>query len=87
MIAGLAMLAAQHTAQFTVDLAFVVHAPDHVLDEATLTAYLAGRLAKFKMPRAWRFTTDALPKTGTGKILKRDLREQFWTDKTKRVQG
>jgi fatty-acyl-CoA synthase len=70
-----------------IPVAFVVHAPDHVLDEATLTAYLAGRLAKFKMPRAWRFTTEALPKTGTGKILKRDLREQFWTDKTKRVQG
>ena len=70
-----------------IPIAFIVHAPNEVLTEAMMTAYLAGRLAKFKMPRAWHFTTEALPKTGTGKILKRDLREQFWTDKAKRVQG
>ena len=29
----------------------------------------------------------ALPKTGTGKIVKRELREQFWQGMTRRVQG
>jgi acyl-coenzyme A synthetase/AMP-(fatty) acid ligase len=28
-----------------------------------------------------------LPKTGTGKILKRELREAFWQGKERRVQG
>jgi acyl-CoA synthetase (AMP-forming)/AMP-acid ligase II len=28
-----------------------------------------------------------LPKTGTGKMLKRELRETFWRGKTTRVQG
>jgi acyl-coenzyme A synthetase/AMP-(fatty) acid ligase len=31
--------------------------------------------------------TEPLPKGGTGKILKRELREQFWQGKEKRVQG
>jgi len=28
-----------------------------------------------------------LPKTGTGKILKRELREKFWQGQERRVQG
>ena len=68
-------------------VAFVVNKPDESLDEAAITTYLAGRLAKFKMPRAWYFPSEPLPKTGTGKILKRELREQFWKDKAQRVQG
>ena len=45
------------------------------------------RLAKFKMPRRYVFQTEPLPKGGTGKILKRELREQFWKGKDRRVQG
>ena len=45
------------------------------------------RIAKFKMPRMFRFTETALPKTGTGKIIKRELREAFWQGKERRVQG
>ena len=70
-----------------VPMAFILPKPGEALDEEILTAYLAGRLARFKMPRAWHFVTEALPKTGTGKILKRELREQFWDSKSKRVQG
>ena len=39
------------------------------------------------MPRRFEFTDAPLPKTGTGKIIKRELRETFWTGKNKRVQG
>jgi len=28
-----------------------------------------------------------LPKTGTGKIIKRELREKFWAGRERRVQG
>jgi acyl-CoA synthetase (AMP-forming)/AMP-acid ligase II len=68
-------------------VAFVVAKPGVVLTEEILSAFLFPRLAKFKMPRAWYFVTEPLPKTGTGKILKRELREQFWKNKTERVQG
>jgi acyl-coenzyme A synthetase/AMP-(fatty) acid ligase len=39
------------------------------------------------MPRRIAFQDEPLPKTGTGKIVKRQLREQFWEGKTRRVQG
>ncbi len=70
-----------------VPVAFVVAKPGEALTEEILTSYLTGRLARFKMPRAWYFLAEPLPKTGTGKIMKRDLREQFWKHKAQRVQG
>jgi acyl-coenzyme A synthetase/AMP-(fatty) acid ligase len=33
------------------------------------------------------FSSEPLPKTGTGKIVKRTLRESYWQGKSKRVQG
>jgi fatty-acyl-CoA synthase len=70
-----------------IPVAFVVHKPAEMLSQEALVEFVAARLAKFKMPRAWFFRAEPLAKTGTGKILKRNLREQFWQDKTKRVQG
>ncbi len=70
-----------------VPVAFVVLKEGATLDEAELVEYLQQRLGKFKIPRMFHFRSEALPKTGTGKILKRELREQFWAGKEKRVQG
>jgi len=70
-----------------VPAAYVVRKPGAALTEEDLCAYLQGRIAKFKMPRRFEFTDDPLPKTGTGKILKRELRENFWSGKDRRVQG
>jgi fatty-acyl-CoA synthase len=70
-----------------VPAAHVVVKPGHTLDERQLRAFLEDRLARFKMPRRFLFTTDPLPKTGTGKILKRQLRESFWAGHSQRVQG
>ena len=39
------------------------------------------------MPRRFQFSEAPLPKTGTGKIVKRELRETFWSGKDRRVQG
>ena len=55
------------------------------LERDELFAFLDGRLAGFKMPRMVEFTTQPLPKTGTGKILKRELREAFWQGRQVRV--
>ncbi len=52
-----------------------------------LTGFLQKRLSRFKLPRIVEFSVDPLPKTGTGKIRKNELRERFWTSKAKRVQG
>jgi fatty-acyl-CoA synthase len=41
-----------------------------------LAAFLAGRLAKYKVPRRWLFL-DALPRTAYGKVIKGELRERF----------
>jgi len=70
-----------------VPAAFVVLKPGHPLTEAELCAFLKGRLAGFKMPRRWQIGDLPLPKTGTGKIVKRQLREAFWCGKERRVQG
>jgi fatty-acyl-CoA synthase len=70
-----------------IPVAFVVVKPGAQLTQPELCAFLEQRIAKFKMPRAIEFVEDALPKTGTGKIVKRELRERFWAGKERRVQG
>jgi fatty-acyl-CoA synthase len=70
-----------------IPVAIVVVKPEAKLDAPELMIHLEGRLARFKLPRQVHFVPGPLPKTGTGKILKRDLREQFWAGKAKRVQG
>lgn len=57
----------------------VVVRTDPELDEAAVLAHCNGKLARFKLPRRTVFT-DAIPRTATGKALKRVLREQFSLD-------
>lgn len=61
--------------------------PGYDLTEEALLDFLKSRLGRFKLPRRMEFLEDPLPKTGTGKIRKLILRERFWSDKEKRVQG
>jgi len=49
------------------------------LDADELIAWARQRLAGFKCPRVVRFV-DSLPRTTTGKLLKRELRRQFGGD-------
>ena len=42
-----------------------------------LRTMLSKKLAKFKAPTSYRITEDDLPRTATGKVLKRELREMF----------
>lgn len=46
------------------------------VSEAELRQFLETRLAKFQIPRYFRFETEPLPRGATGKILKKDLRAQ-----------
>jgi fatty-acyl-CoA synthase len=70
-----------------IPVAFVSLKTGATLDAAQLFHHLGPLLARFKMPRQFEFVTEPLPKTGTGKILKRELRERFWTGRDLRVQG
>jgi len=56
--------------------AFVVPRKGCTLGEAALTDYFSRRLAGYKMIRKWH-VTDAIPRTPSGKILRRMLRERL----------
>jgi acyl-CoA synthetase (AMP-forming)/AMP-acid ligase II len=45
-------------------------------DLADLDAHLLARIARFKRPKRY-LVVDALPKNSYGKVLKKDLRQQF----------
>jgi len=47
------------------------------LDEPALRAFLDGKLAKFKIPERIIFSTEPLPRLGTGKIDRRALKAQY----------
>lgn len=70
-----------------VPAAIVVRKPGTTVTSEELLDYLNCRLARFKLPRIIQFSDDPLPKTGSGKIRKLVLKEQFWAGKEKRVQG
>ncbi len=70
-----------------IPVAIVVLKEGEQLTSQELLDFLKQRIARFKMPRAIEFSNSALPKTGTGKIVKRSLRENFWKGMDKRVQG
>jgi fatty-acyl-CoA synthase len=70
-----------------IPVAFVLPKPGTAISDEELHEFIAPRLAKFKMPRRYEFVSSPLPKGGTGKILKKELRERFWQGKDKRVQG
>jgi len=70
-----------------IPVAFIVLRPGSEKTEKDLMEFAQNRLAKFKLPRQFEFMTEPLPKGGTGKILKRELREKFWAGKDRRVQG
>ncbi len=56
--------------------AFIVGKPDADVSEEEMIAYCKDRLAGFKVPKKVMFLEE-LPRTGTGKVQKHLLREQF----------
>ena len=60
--------------------ALVVLKPNAAATESELSEFCRSRLAHYKCPRSFEFV-DALPKTGTGKVLKKDLRKKYWQGK------
>jgi long-chain acyl-CoA synthetase len=54
----------------------VLKQKDQQLDPVEIKSFLKGHLASFKVPKEF-IILDALPKSSTGKILKRELKEQM----------
>jgi fatty-acyl-CoA synthase/long-chain acyl-CoA synthetase len=54
------------------------------LTEQDIIAFAREHLASYKIPRSVSFT-DEIPRTGSGKILKRILREPFWKGHGRKV--
>src|ERR1700748_3320351 len=65
--------------------AAVVLRPRTNLSAEELKQYCKTRIASYKVPRHIEFMTEELPKSGLGKILKRVLREKYWTGQPRRV--
>ena len=64
--------------------ATVVRPPGSSLTGEEITAFAREHLASYKVPRSVDFI-DELPRTGSGKILKRQLRAPYWTGRTAQV--
>jgi fatty-acyl-CoA synthase len=54
----------------------IVRRPGSVIDEHDVRNFLAGRVAKWWLPDRYAFI-DELPRTATGKVSKKTLRERF----------
>jgi long-chain acyl-CoA synthetase len=59
-------------------VACVVLKPGTSLGADELVAHCRRSLANYKVPRRIEFIETELPKSGSGKILKRALRDRFW---------
>jgi long-chain acyl-CoA synthetase len=57
--------------------------PDETLTEELL-AFVADRLAKFKIPRSVDYTEE-LPRDPNGKLYKRKLRDPYWADRDRAI--
>jgi long-chain acyl-CoA synthetase len=66
-------------------MACVVLRPGMVLSVNDLIIHCRQFLANYKVPRHVEFSDTELPKSGSGKILKRILRERFWAHEERAV--
>ncbi|HET9710273.1 MAG TPA: hypothetical protein VFP64_00265, partial [Pyrinomonadaceae bacterium] len=66
-------------------MASVVLKPGSTLTTDELIAFCRLSLANYKVPRRVEFSETDLPKNGSGKILKKNLRQRFWTDRERSV--
>ena len=64
--------------------AIVQAKPGESIDLAELRAFVDPKLAPYKRPRDYELR-DLLPRTDSGKLLKRVLRDEYWTDQDRAV--
>jgi len=75
-VADVAVVGVEDAKWGEVGVAFVVLRPDQPVRGDALAAFLAGRIARYKVPKDFVFL-DALPRTAYGKVVKGDLRARY----------
>ncbi len=65
--------------------AFVVLKDGAVAQEEDIIAFCKEHLASYKKPKSVEFV-EAIAKNATGKVLKNELREEYWRGETRRIR-
>ncbi|TXS95272.1 long-chain-fatty-acid--CoA ligase [Parahaliea maris] len=65
-------------------LACLVLKPGQHLEAGEMVEFLRGKLAGYKIPRQLKIY-DVLPRNPSGKILKKDLRSEFWEGRERQI--
>jgi long-chain acyl-CoA synthetase len=65
--------------------AIIVLKPGMRATAEDIIEHCRAHIAHFKVPRSVDFHESGLPKSGSGKILKRELREKYWAGQERRV--
>ena len=55
------------------------------LDGDALVGHARALIAHYKVPRSIELRAEPLPKTGAGKIVKRELRDQHWVGQERQI--
>lgn len=76
-VADVAVIGLPHESWGEQVVAIVEPRPDAQVSEGDLQRHVAAHLAEFKVPSRIVLTAEPLPRTATGKVLKRELRERF----------
>lgn len=66
--------------------AVIVPRSGHNLSMEEVVAVCQDNLADYKKPRSVEFVEE-LPKTGSGKIMRRKIRDRYWAEQKRRVGG
>jgi long-chain acyl-CoA synthetase len=64
--------------------AVVQLAPGASLDPDAAVAHCRRRLAGYQVPRSWELVDD-LPRTETGKLARRTVRDRYWSGRARRI--
>jgi long-chain acyl-CoA synthetase len=64
---------------------YAVVVPRDDVSGQELIEFCGGRIAGFKIPKHIAISAEPLPKSGAGKVLKRALREPFWSGHETRI--
>jgi long-chain acyl-CoA synthetase len=65
--------------------AVVVPRPGQAVDAVNLIAFCREHIAGYKVPKQIDLRSDPLPKSGPGKVLKRELRAPYWAGHTTQI--
>jgi acyl-CoA synthetase (AMP-forming)/AMP-acid ligase II len=65
-------------------MAVIVVRAGHRLDAEELDRFCRTRLGGFKVPKRYEFVAT-LPRNATGKVLKKDLRQQYWQGRERAI--